>query len=177
LTGGQPAGDAFSVLGRLLAAIVATAALAIPAAALGGATGAWQRAADRLDMPVLAPTVTGGLTLKRVVPKEIDCGAIQEELDAYYSAGPQRKLRIAEGKPFYCGDIGDAPLLSHPRVHGKRADLYEYCEGTGCRRATHRYLLTWRERGIQIVMISRGTPQAELLVVARSMTLVADTSG
>jgi hypothetical protein len=165
------------MLRRCLAFTVAITALAMPAAVAAGVPDAWQRAADRLDMPVLAPTTIAGLTLKRVVAKSVDCGPIQEQIDGYYAAGPQRKLRIAEGKPYYCADIGDAPLLSHPRIHGKRADLYEYCEGTGCRGATSRYLLTWRERGIQIVMISRGTELPGLLAIARSMTLVADSPG
>ena len=124
------------------------------------------------------PRTIPGLTLNRVVPREIDCGPIEEELDGYYRgvSGNGKRLRIAEGRPFYCGDIGDARLLAHPTIHGRRASLYEYCEGTGCGRATHRYLLTWREQGIQLTLISRGSPRPTLYAIARSMTRVTDTA-
>ena len=159
-----------------LIATVATFALASTAAA--AVPDAWQRAADRLDMPVLYPTHHPGLALNRVVPKEIDCGPIEEELDGYYRgvSGNRKRLRIAEGRPFYCGDIGDARLLAHPTIHGRRASLYEYCEGSSCGRATHRYLLTWREQGIQVILISRGSPRPTLYAIARSMTRVTVTT-
>jgi hypothetical protein len=158
--------------------IVATAlaALALAGSALAGSVpGPWQQAADRLDMPVLYPTSTPNLHLNRVVPREIECGNILEELDGYYTGPNGRRLRVAEGKPYYCGDIGDAKLIARPTIHGKRASVYDYCEGTGCRRATYRFLVTWREQGIQIVLISRGTPRATLYAIARSMQTVADT--
>jgi hypothetical protein len=160
----------------LVAATVATLALAGSALA-GTVPGPWQAAADRLDMPVLYPTSTANLQLNRVVPRDIDCGNILEELDGYYTGPNRRKLRVAEGKPYYCGDIGDAKLLAHPTIHGKRASLYDYCEGTGCRRATFRFLLTWREQGIQIVLVSRGMPRPTLFAIARSMEKVAETGG
>jgi hypothetical protein len=159
---------------RLLAAVIA--ALALASAAAAAVPAPWQRAADQLDMLVLYPVSTPNLTLKRVVPQEIECGQTIEQLDGYYSGPNGRRLRVAEGKPFYCGDIGDAPLLGHPRIHGKRASLYDYCEGTGCRRATYRFLLTWREHGIQITLVSRGTPKATLLALARSMVAVEDST-
>jgi hypothetical protein len=151
---------------KLTALIAAVMTLALASTAAAAVPGAWQRAADRLDMPVLYPTHHPGLTLNRVVPQEIDCGV----------SGNGKRLRIAEGRPFYCGDIGDARLLAHPTIHGRRASLYEYCEGTGCGRATHRYLLTWREQGIQLTLISRGSPRPTLYAIARSMTRVTDTA-
>jgi hypothetical protein len=158
-------------------AVAALIVLAFASTATAAPPAAWQRAADRLDMPVLYPTHHPGLALHRVVPREIDCGPIEEELDGFYRgvAGNGKRLRVAEGKPFYCGDIGDAPLLAHPTIHGKRASLYSYCEGSGCGRATHRYLLTWREQGIQVTLISRGSKRPTLYAIARSMTRVADT--
>ena len=163
---------------KLTALIAAVMTLALASTAAAAVPGAWQRAADRLDMPVLYPTHHPGLTLNRVVPREIDCGPTEEELDGYYRgvSGNGKRLRIAEGRPFYCGDIGDARLLAHPTIHGRRASLYEYCEGTGCGRATHRYLLTWREQGIQLTLISRGSPRPMLYAIARSMTRVTDTA-
>ena len=156
--------------------LVLTGALALAGtAAAGSFPGPWQRAADRLSMPVLAPTATPNLTLKRVTTARLQCGNVVEQLDGHYTGRNGRRLRIAEGKPFYCGDIGDAPLLGHPTIHGTRASLYRYCEGTGCRAATYRFLLTWREQGIQVTLISRGTPKATLLAIARSMRAVPDS--
>jgi hypothetical protein len=161
-----------------LTAFVAALALVLASPAVAAAPGPWQRAADQLDMPVLYPTHHPGLALSRVVPQEIDCGPIEEQVDGYYRGvgGNGKRLRIAEGRPFYCGDIGDAPLLAHPTIHGRRASLYAYCEGTGCGRATHRYLLTWREQGIQLTLISRGSPRGVLYRIARSMTRVPDSA-
>lgn len=150
--------------------IVALAVTAVPAA--GGTDERWLRAADELTMPVLAPTKTFGMTLRRVRPQHVECGEITEQLDAYYGAGEQHKLTILEGQPFYCGDLGDAPFLGSYRVHGKKASLYRYCQGTGCRRASYGFALLWRERGIQVVLLSRGTPRRQLLQLARSMTPV-----
>jgi hypothetical protein len=148
------------------------------AASAGGASAAtderWLRAADELTMPVLAPTKTFGMTLRRVRPQHVECGEITEQLDAYYGAGERQKLTILEGKPAYCGDLGDAPLLGTYRVHGRKASLYRYCQGTGCERATQTYALLWRERGIQVALLSRGTPRRQLLQLARSMTPVGD---
>jgi hypothetical protein len=150
----------------LLAAVVGALAAG---SATGGTDERWLRAAGELTMPVLAPTKTFGMTLKRVRPQHVDCGEIQEQLDAYYGAGEQHKLTILEGQPFYCGDLGDAPLLGSYRVHGRKASLYSYCQGTGCQRASYTFALLWRERGIQVVLISRGTPRRQLLQLARSM--------
>lgn len=151
--------------------LVAAVALALAGVATAGGDP-WAAAAEKLSMPVLAPTSTPGMTLKRVVAHGVDCGPIQEELEAYYGAGEQKKLTILEGKPYYCGDIGDAPKLGTYRVHGKRATLYAYCQGRGCQKASYTYDLVWREQGIQIQLISRGTPTAGLLAIARSMERV-----
>lgn len=162
---------------KLCAVAIAVAVLALAGTAVAGSVpGPWQRAADSLDMPVLYPTSTPGMTLKRVVPEKIDCGRTVEQLDGYYGGGSHgKRLRVAEAKPFYCGDIGDAAVLARPTIHGKRATLYDYCEGTGCAKATFRYLLTWHEQGIQIELISRGSSRATLYAIARSLTRVPDT--
>jgi hypothetical protein len=163
---------------RLTAVAVVLAALTLTSLAAAAVPDAWQRAANRLDMTVLYPTFHPGLALSRVVPQKIDCGPTDEQLDGYYRGvnGNGKRLRVAEGEPFYCADIGDAPLLAHTRIHGKRASLYAYCEGVGCGRATYRFLLTWREQGIQVTLISRGSPRTTLYAMARSMIRVTDMS-
>jgi hypothetical protein len=153
------------------ASLAAIAALALTALATAG-SDPWAAAAAKLTMPVLAPTSTPGMSLKRVVPHSVDCGKITEELEAYYGAGEAKKLTILEGKPSYCGDIGDAKVLGVYRVHGKKATLYDYCQGRGCAKARLRYDLVWREQGIQVQFISRGTSRSGLLTIARSMERV-----
>lgn len=39
-------------------------------------------------------------------------------------------------------------------------------------RASYTFALYWRERGIQIALLSRGTPRGQLLQLARSMVPV-----
>lgn len=153
--------------------LLVVVALAVGAgAAVGSTDGRWLRAAGELTMPVLAPTKTFGMTLERVRPQHVECGEITEQLDAHYGAGERQKLTILEGQPFYCGDLGDAPFLGSYRVHGKKASLYRYCQGTGCQRATHTYAVYWRELGIQVALLSRGIPRRQLLQLARSMSPV-----
>ena len=158
---------------RSLLLILGVVLLTWTASAGAGTDSRWTNAARELDMPVLAPTKTFGMTLKRVRPQHIDCGQTTEQLDASYGAGEPRKLTIYEGKPFYCGDLGDAPVIAQLRIHGKKATLYEYCQGTGCRRAAFRFALYWREQGIQIGLISRGTPRTKLVQLAQSLTRVS----
>lgn len=163
---------ASALMRLLLLVVMALAASAGAATAAAAPDERWLRAAEELAMPVLAPTETFGMTLRRVRPQHVECGEITEQLDARYGAGERQKLTILEGRPFYCGDLGDAPFLGSYRVHGKKASLYRYCQGAGCRRAAHAFALLWRERGIQVVLLSRGTPRGQLLRLARSMTPV-----
>jgi hypothetical protein len=161
----------------LLAAVAVAMAAAMfpcaPAFAANAGSDPWAAAAADLSMPVLEPASTPGMTVRGVDPQHVDCGAIKEQLIARYSGGPNgKRLKVFEGKPQYCGDIGDAPVIARLRIHGRRATLYDYCEGLGCRQATNAFLLTWRERGIGIVLISRGTSRSALAAIGESMALV-----
>lgn len=153
---------------KKLLLVIAVLALLAGAGSAGAGSDPWAAAAQKLSMPVFAPTKTFGMALKRVHPHKIDCGDVQEELEAYYGASEKQKLTILEGKPFYCGDLGDAPLLATLRIHGKKASLYSYCQGTGCQKASDTYALYWREQGVQIALISRGTPRGQLIQIAKS---------
>ena len=145
---------------------------AVVAAFVGASPpAAWQRAADRLTMPVFYPTETHGLKLVNVRPQKLNCGQIKEQLDAFYGGG-LRSIRVTEGRPQYCGDIGDAPLLSHPKVGTAKADLYRYCEDTGCAKVKLGYLLLWHRSGDQLVLVTRGLTVKQILEVATSMRLV-----
>ena len=52
------------------------------------------------------------------------------------------------------------------------ASLIEFCAPTGCARLWGDYALDWRERGIQITLLTHGLSQRQLLTIARSMTVV-----
>jgi hypothetical protein len=152
------------LLSGALAAVPSTAALAQTI------EPRWRQAAATLKMPVLRASVTLGLRLQRIATQRINCGPIKEQFDAYYRRPSDgARLRIAEGKPQYCGDLGDAPVLQRGRVHGRRATLYRYCEGPGCTRARNAYALVWSEQGITITLISRGLGRQQLFAVAASM--------
>jgi hypothetical protein len=174
MVNGPPYEEGKTGVRRLAGLTFAFVLLAVLVGSSNAAPEAWVRAAEQLEMPVFAPTITPKLKLHRVVPRKIECGEIKEELDGYYRGSDGRRLRIAEGQPYYCGDIGDAAVLGHPTIHGKRATLYAYCEGNGCQRASYTFALFWRERNVQIGLISRGTQEPTLLAIARSMRLVAE---
>lgn len=145
-------------------------------AAANGATidPRWRSAAAKLQMPVFHPTVTYRLRLTRVRPeKPPRCAGIKEQLDAYYSGSSRTQLRISEGRPYHCNALPDAPLLQRPLVRGKRAKLFRYCEGFGCHIVVQEgYALTWRERDVEIILISRELTQAQVIAIARGMRQV-----
>lgn len=156
----------------VVAAGIAFAALAGVAAGSRSAVDAqWRRAAGKLAMPIFAPSKTAGLALTKVVPKKLTtCGSIKEQLDAYYAKGAAT-LRIAEGSPAYCADFGDAPVVAQLKVHGQPGFLLDYCEGTGCP-AKNTFLLSWAEKNVRMILISRGIAKTSLLSLAASMRVV-----
>jgi hypothetical protein len=154
---------------------IAVAATVVVAAAAGSPSAVdpkWRAVAAQLAMPVFAPTKTVGLTLTKIVPaKPKKCESIPEQLDAYYTMGTTVTLRIAEGKPVYCADFGDAPVLSQPTIHKQAAFLLNYCDGAGCP-AKNTFLLSWAERGVRIYLVSRGVTRLKLMTLATSMRVV-----
>jgi len=135
----------------------------------------WRVAASRLSMPVFAPSSAAvspaGLRLESVRPQKLSCGAIEEEVTAVYRSRT-REVRITEGKPRVCGDVGDLRLAGNPLVHGRRAALYELCEPVGCGKADGPELLIFRQGGVEIGLQTRGVSEARLLGLARSMAVV-----
>ncbi len=130
----------------------------------------WVTAAVRLTMRVLAPTSTLGLVLRDVRPR-LHCDlTIKESLTADYARADGATLTIAEGKPYACGNLGNPPVLAVWRIHGHPASLTELCAPTGCARLWGEYALDWNERGDEIVLMTHGLRQRELLAIARSMT-------
>ena len=135
----------------------------------------WRIAAARLSMPVFMPSAAGvdklGLRLKSVKPQKLNCGAIKEEVTAIYGRGA-REVRITEGKPRVCGDVGELRLAARPLVNGRRATLYELCEPVGCGRAAGPELLIFRQGGVEVGLQTKGIGEAQLLALARTMKVV-----
>ena len=165
---------------RLVWVISALAVLALLCAEPAGARPAepagdpWETAAQKLSMPVFRPTVTFGMTLRRLESRAFDCGTPIEQVDAFEKGASGRQVRIVEARPFACGDLGDVELVKRPAVRGKRASLYRYCEGNGCRRAKLPYALLWKERGLEFLLISRGLTDAQLVRLAVGLREVAE---
>jgi hypothetical protein len=130
----------------------------------------WVIAAARLRVPVLAPSSTFGLALGGV--RRLRCGNQHKFLKARYARSDGATLTIAEGESYACGNLGVAPVLTSWEVHGHPARLLEWCTPTGCARLSEDYALEWRERGIEVVLVTHKVRQRELLGIARSMTLV-----
>jgi len=136
----------------------------------------WLLAAASLTMRVLQPTSASALGfVLRGVKHKAECSnsVPQQEVTASYEGAGGAKITIVEDKP-PCGNLGDSPVLAHWWIHGHPATLLEYCSGPpGCSRTTDEYALYWQEHGDDIVILTHGVRQSELLALARSMALVA----
>jgi hypothetical protein len=130
----------------------------------------WVIARVQLRIGLLVPTSTSGLVLRQI--RRRPCGAAKKWLEADYSRLDGATLTVAEGKPDVCANLGVAPRLAVWRIHGIPASLIEFCAPTGCARLWGDYALDWRERGIQITLLTHGLSQRQLLTIARSMTVV-----
>jgi hypothetical protein len=161
-------------LAALLAVLVAVGAVA---AAEGPALEpGWTRAAQRLDMPVYRPERTEGLTLKRVTTGR-PCR--NEQVTAVYRGPDGALLRVYEGKPFFCGDLGDVRALGTAYVGKRLAHFYEspnFDNQAGL-------FLTWFTRkrvernrgpGVEMWVEIDGRDKPRALRIARSMRLVPD---
>ncbi len=155
---------------RLLIGTAALAALVVAAAASASATvdARWRRAAYALRMPVFAPLAkyTSGTTLRNVTPQHLStCGAVKEQVSAVYKGSAGKGVEVYEGRPRYCGDIGDVPLLDTARVHGSVARIYGY-------QSRNEYIVIWKERGVQILVWSHKLSPYNLGRFAGSMSVV-----
>jgi hypothetical protein len=138
---------------------------------------AWQRAAAKLEMPVFWPTEAFGTRLKQVVARRLPCGGPKptEELDASYAIAPgsSRDGRTAwginEGRPYYCGNPGEASVIAHPLVHGIRGTLTcDWVAPNRCSAETKAFPnVFWQEQGVWIYLA--GLPRKQLLAAAGSM--------
>lgn len=130
----------------------------------------WVIAAARSRIGVMAPASTAGLALRDVRLRS--CGSAAKWLVARYSRADGARLTIAEGRPHTCANLGDSPRLAVWRLHGSPASLIEFCAPAGCARLSGDYALDWRERGIEITMLTHGLHQRELFAIAGGMTAV-----
>jgi hypothetical protein len=121
----------------------------------------------RLRMGALAPSTLQGLAARRWRGRR--CAPRTKELEVDYARADGAALTVVEGRPYGCGNFGVAPQLAIWRVHGATARLLEFCAPTGCSRLTGDYVLDWRERGLEISLVTHRLEQRELLALARSM--------
>ena len=99
------------------------------------------------------------------------CGS-RKWVTAEYRRVDGATLTVGEGRPHTCANLGVSPQLAVWRIHGRPARLIEFCAPAGCSRLTGEYALDWRERGMQITLLTHGLRQRELFTIAQSMTVV-----
>ena len=124
----------------------------------------------RLRIGALAPSAPQGLTARRWRGRR--CAPRTKEVEVDYARPDGATLTVVEGRPYGCGNLGVSPRLAVWRVHGATARLVEFCAPTGCARLAGDYALQWRERGLEITLVTHGLEQRELLAFARSMSPV-----
>jgi hypothetical protein len=139
----------------------------------------WRQAATRLAMPVYRPAFSAGLTLKRVLPGRSCPG---EQLSATYNSPGGAVVNIYEGKPYFCGDPGEARLVGRPHVLGRRAYLYEYLGGNGALYVSwctgRAFSACRRPDGTGVFLMVEGNDRVDravLLRIARSMRRISTT--
>jgi hypothetical protein len=131
----------------------------------------WVVAEVRLRIGLLAPTSRRvGLVLQRIRLRP--CGALRKWLEADYTRTDGAKLTVAEGKPYVCANLGLSPQLAVWHIDGSPVRLAEFCAPTGCARLWGDYALDWRERGIEITLLTHGLSQRELLTISHGMAAV-----
>jgi hypothetical protein len=130
----------------------------------------WAVAEARMRIGLLAPASTVGLVLRQVRLRS--CGGLRKWLRADYTRADGATLTVAEGRPYTCANLGVSPRLAVWRIHGSAASLLEFCAPSGCARLSGEYALDWRERGVQVTLVTHGLRQRELLTIARSMAAV-----
>jgi hypothetical protein len=152
--------------------------------AVGAATSAesaavepgWRKAAQRLDMPVYRPERTEGLSLRRVT---IGRPCQNQQVTAVYRGPDGALLRVYEGKPFFCADLGDARALGTAYVGRRLAHFYESPNSDN----QPGLFLTWftqrraqrnRGPGVEMWVEIDGRDKPRALRIARSMRLVPD---
>lgn len=118
---------------------------------------------------LLAPTSTPRFVLRSFRLRPCDASP---QVVAKYARTDGATLTISEGKPYVCGDMGEAPRLATWRIHGQPATLRELCHPSGCARLWGDYALDWHEKGVEIRLFTHGLRQTELLAIARSMATV-----
>ncbi len=123
-------------------------------------------------MSVLAPKDVYGLKLTSVHAEHISCGAVHEDLSAFYHSSGGTSVQILEGSPYYCGNIGAERLVRHVTIEGHRANLLA-CGTPHCTGPPD--ALVWEEDhdGMQVIWTKIATGTA--IGLARSLSVVPRT--
>ena len=129
-------------------------------------------------MPVYLIIYAPGLTLKTVLAEK-GCGGDvdQEQVHATYDGPDGDLVRLYQGTPYYCGNLGDVRGLGTARMRGQEAFFYESPNSDN----RGGMFLRWytappkeRSRGLGSAMYLevRGRDKARALRIARSLRLV-----
>jgi hypothetical protein len=112
-------------------------------------------------MPMYKPHKTAHAHLRRIgLAWGADaCG--WKELSAHYRRGDGARFILFEGKPRYCGDIGEPRFIRDVSIHGKTARLYHWYTGG--------YFLIWREHRMELAVQTRHLRTRTTVRIARSL--------
>ena len=158
-----------------LVVVLVLAVLAAVAATAGAALEpGWQRAADRLEMPVYRPERTDGVALRRVT---VGRPCQNQQVTAVYRGPDGALLRVYEGKPFFCGDLGEVRALGTAYVGKRLAHFYESPNsdnqpGLFLGWCTRKRAARSRCPGVEMWVEIDGRDKPRALRIARSMRLV-----
>ncbi len=129
-------------------------------------------------MPVYRITYAPGLTLKTVLAEKGRGRDVeQEQVHAMYDGPGGDLVRLYQGKPYYCGHLGDVRGLGAARVRGREAFFYESPNSDN----QGGMFLMWctaprtgptRGAGSAMYLEVRGRDRARALRIARSLRLV-----
>jgi len=166
-------------MGRIGLAVLVVVAIAAGVATTADSTAiepGWRKAAQRLDMPVYRPERTEGLALARV---RTGRPCQNQQVTAVYRGADGALLRVYEGKPFFCADLGDARALGTAYVGRRLAHFYESPNsdnqpGLFVTWFTQRRAERNRGPGVEMWVEIDGRDKPRALRIARSMRVVPD---
>jgi hypothetical protein len=80
-----------------------------------------------LAAPVYRPSALApGMRLVSLTTERLKCGdRTVEQVVATYRRSDRFLVRIFEGTPFFCGDLGDVQRLGRTRIRRSRAAIYD----------------------------------------------------
>lgn len=161
--------------GAMTLAPTALASVARPASV--GAFGSWRAAQRAAGFGLIRPGNTYGLRrngLISVVRCQASGQMSKRDVFASYGSflsGPELSIR-QDNASTPCGNFGEARVLGHYRVHGRRATLFGVCGkhlGPPCSSRKITMYLTWRKHGNYYEASSHDERRTTIVGFARSL--------